>query len=119
DEPVAKAQSLGDLLAPFVGIGRDGDDLDAGSLGLGQLGSKPLELRHAERSPVAAIEDQHDRLLAAVILERYRSAGRIGQREVGRSRAPPQRRRGTRTWPTAHVAPPAAADREPRGPGPN
>src|SRR5439155_23942281 len=60
DEPVPEAQSLGELLAALVGIGRDGDDLDAGLLGLRQLSSKPLELRHAERSPVAAVEDQYD-----------------------------------------------------------
>src|SRR6185503_3173924 len=43
-EPVAEAQALGDLLALLVGVGRDGHDLDAGALGLRQLGSKSLEL---------------------------------------------------------------------------
>lgn len=34
EEPVAEAQSVGDLLALLVGVRRHGDDLDAGSLGL-------------------------------------------------------------------------------------
>ena len=44
EKPVAEAQSLSDLLALLVGIGRDGDDLDTGLFGLRQLGSKSLEL---------------------------------------------------------------------------
>src|SRR2546426_3063869 len=69
EEAIAEMQPLGDLLTPLVGIGRDGDDLDASLLGLGQVSSKALELRHAERSPVATVEDDHDGLLAAVLRE--------------------------------------------------
>src|SRR6058998_2964449 len=46
EEAIAEMQPFGDLLTPLVGIGRDGDDLDAGLLGLGQVSSKALELRH-------------------------------------------------------------------------
>jgi hypothetical protein len=60
EESVARAQLLGQLLALLVRIGTDRQDLDAFVTELGQDGSKTLELRDAERSPVAAVEDEHD-----------------------------------------------------------
>src|SRR5439155_24400084 len=108
EEATAEMQPFADLLTPLVGIGRDGDDLDAGLLGLGQVSSKTLELRHAERSPVAAVEDDHDGLLAAVLRERYVPAGRIGQREIRRPLADSQHRRGGGNTPGDEVEPRSA-----------
>lgn len=58
DEAIIQLQPVRQALALRIVIGGDGDDLDPGTLRVGQRGSKTLELGDAERSPVAAIEDQ-------------------------------------------------------------
>jgi len=93
DEAIVDAQTVGQSLALRVLIGRHGKHFDARALGLGQLGSKTLELGHAERSPVATVENEEDRLLAPVVGKCNGAAAGVAQGEVRRALAEPQRSR--------------------------
>src|SRR5438876_489029 len=74
----------GELLAALVGIGTDGENLRTARLQLVGDGSKTLELSNAERSPVPAVEDEHDRFPAAIVRQAHRAAGGVRQREARR-----------------------------------
>ena len=82
EEAILDAQPVGELLAPLVGIRADREDLGTRRLQLVRDGPKTLELRNAERSPVTAIEDKDDRLLAAVVGQAHRAPRGVGQREI-------------------------------------
>jgi len=83
-EPVVDVEAPRQLLATLVRIGTDREDLGPGRFELVRDGSKTLELACAERSPVAAIEDENDRLAIAIVGEAGRLARRIRQRKIRR-----------------------------------
>jgi hypothetical protein len=74
---VADPQALGKQLAAFVRIRADREDLGPGRFELVRDGSKTLELGGAERSPVAAIEDEDDGFLPAVLGQARRATGGV------------------------------------------
>jgi hypothetical protein len=84
DEPIAQLQAVREALALLVGVRGDGDDLGARGRRVGQRSSKPLELEAAERSPVPPVEDEHDRLAAAVVGEAHGTAPRVAEGEIRR-----------------------------------
>ena len=61
------AQHLAQFLGVFVAVHAHRENLSLVFLLLGQKAFQLPELFNAERSPVAAVEDQHDVLLTAVV----------------------------------------------------
>jgi hypothetical protein len=78
EEAVARLEAPGEILAARVRIRADREDLRTGGFQITGRGSKTLELGGAERSPVAAIEHEHDGLAPAVVRETHRLARGVG-----------------------------------------
>jgi hypothetical protein len=74
------AQELGSLMR----VDADGEDFDAVAVLARKQRFQLAKLIGAIRSPVAAIEDQHDCFLIAITRERNRLAVLIFEREIGR-----------------------------------
>jgi hypothetical protein len=78
-----RLQLLEELLGLGVGVGTDGQNLDALVLFGSEKCFQLPELKRAIGSPVAAVKDQNDMLLPAIATETDLLAVRVLQREVG------------------------------------